>query len=508
MNPPSHSGIRLRLRGRAGCPQPAALGAVGTLRPAGLRGNPSDFTAWGGGVAELGRLLGALLLAGWLATSVTVAQAYVAPMMGGGQVAASMVHIDLYYDADANQFQARVDDSYGTPELRALEAGDGFDPEAPYAVLDGKAYNSQYGWNVGGFFTLPPGAAIWIEQTNATPGLEVYQDWGRLGSYTPIFGTAGSPRRWKWSGVMVHNTYAVRNPNVGRLFADYQVFFGDAITGERTGFTHLGVTTVHLEWTTVPVEDPLTLRFGAAGLTHGAPLRFLNAGEFVTNAGFVVNLRYTNSGPGALQFEGRIPMVAVAATAALGGPAANHAALGSCLELEVVSLAGPRDAALGCWEVGDPQPQFRVPTGEDSGTNRLCLSENRGVPGSDPFGSSEGRCLTVSRPGLYCLGFRLVDTSTNGPGGGPIHAPSELYAVYLQAGPTVAWLTREGAATSLRFGGEPGQSYYLERASALDPATTWETVAGPLAGTNRLQTLTDPNAATPQAFYRLRAGPP
>ena len=451
-------------------------------------------------------LLFLIVLVG-LPVPAALAQTYVTPKMGGSQVAADMVHIDLYYDETANEFHAHVDDSYGTPELRALEPGYVFDPLANYAVLNGKAYNSQYGWNAGGFFTIPPGAAIWIEQTSASPGLEVYQDWGRLGSYAPIFGTAGSPRLWKWSGVMVHNTYAVLAPTASRLVADYHIYFGDADTGSRTGFTHLDDATVHLEWTTVPVENPLTLRFGAAGLTNGAPLQFLNSTEFVTDTGFVANLCSTNTGPCASQFEGAIPLVAVAATAANGGPVTNHAACGSCLEFEMVSLAGPAGARLGFWEAGDGEPRFSVPTGAVAGTNRFRLSQSGGAPGDDPFGGVQGRRFAVSQPGLYCLGFRVVDTSTNGPGGGPIHAPSEVYAVYLQAGLTLASLSREGQSVTGRFGGVPGRRFYLERASALVLPSPWQTVAGPLAGTNRLQTLTDPNATDVQGYYRLRAEP-
>lgn len=448
------------------------------------------------------------LLAVVLAGLKAPAQTYVTPKMGGGQVTADMVHVDLYYDEEANQLHAYVDDSYGTPMLRPLESGYAFDPQAKYAVLNGKAYNAQYGWNVGGFFTMPPGAAIWIEQTNGSPGLEVYQDWGRLGSYTPIFGTGDSPRLWKWSGVMVHNTYAILNPTVNRLSADYHIYFGDANTGSRAGFAHLGDTTVRLEWTTVPVENPLTFRFGAAGLTNGAPLQFLNAAEFVTNAGFVANLRYTNGGPCALRFECSIPLVAVAATSTNGGPSTNHAALGSCLELQLVSLAGPPRASLGFWEAGDTTPRFTVPVGEFAGTNRFCLSENRGMPGADPFGCIQGRHFTVNQPGLYCLSFRIVDTSTNGPGGGPIHAPSDIYRVLLQASQTVNSLVRQGHSMTVGFGGEPGRTYFLERSQLLGISNTWQVVAGPLAGTNRLLTLTDTTATNLQGFYRLRAEHP
>lgn len=449
--------------------------------------------------------LAALLCVSWLATVASPGQTYVTPKMGGGQVAADMIHIDLFYDEVANQFYAHVDDSFGTPELRALEPGLAFDPQAAYAVLNGKAYNAQYGWNAGGFFTIPPGAAIWIEQTNASPELEVYQDWGRLGSYTPIFGTAGSPRLWQWSGVMVHNSYAVRSPARARYFADYHIFFGDAATGSRAGYESLGDTTVHLEWTTVPVEDPLTFKFAALGETNGAPLTFLNASLFETNGGFVANLRQTNSGPFALQFECAIPMLAVPASTVNGGPATNHAALGSLLELQLVSLAGPRQGSLSFWEAGEAAPRFIVPAGETAGTNRFAISESQGIPGADPYGCISGRHYTVNEPGLYCLGFRVVDSSTNGPGGGPIHAPSEVYRVFLQAGLTIDWLGVRGNAITACFGGDPDKILYLERSTAAGAPGTWVGVAGPLTGTNCLQTLTDTTATNAQALYRLRA---
>ncbi len=433
------------------------------------------------------------------------AQTYVTPTLGGGQVAADMVHIDIYYDAGGNMLSATVDDTYGTPELRALEPGYAFDPQQPYAVLNGKAYNSQYGWNVGGFFTMPPGAAIWIELLDCTPNLETYSGWGRTGSYMPIFGTGGTPRLWKWSGVMVHNTYAVREPPIGRLFADYHVYFGDATTGLRTGFTHLDDAMVHLEWTTVPVENPMAFKFGAVGATNGAPLCFINSGEFVTNSLAVVNFRHTNAGPCALRYECALPLMAVPASVYCGGPAADHAALGSRLELELLSLSGPLQATLGLWEPGQAQPRFTLAAGETAGTNRVVVSQTSGAPAADPYGCIAGRHFALSRPGLYCLGFRVVDSSTNGPGGGPIHTPSPLHRVYLQAGMTIAALTRSGACATALFGGEPARTFYLERSLALGPTSSWQTVAGPLAGTNRLQTLTDAGATGTKSFFRLRA---
>ncbi len=447
------------------------------------------------------------MLAGWLAGATVGAQTYVTPMMGGGQATADMIHIDLFYDAGASQLYAQVDDTYGTPELRPLDPGYAFDPLQPYGVLNGKAYNSQYGWNVGGLFALPPGTAIWVELVQCSPDLESYSGWGRLASCTPLFGTAGSPRLWKWNGVMVHNTYAVLCPATDRFFAEYHVYLGDAETGSRTNYLDLGDTTVRLEWTAVPVADPMTFNFGAAASTNGAPLCWFNANRFVTNSQAVVNMRLTNSGSCALHYTCAMPMRSVPATVANGGPVAYHAALGSCLACQIVSLTGPAQATLTFWEPADSQPRFSVPVGERQGTNSFALSQNQGAPETDPFGFIPGRLFAVNQPGLYCLGFRLLDTSTNGPAGGPIHAASPLYYLYLPAGFTIHSLTRQGISATVEFGGDPGKSFYLERSTALGAAASWQTVAGPLPGTNCLQRLTDPAATANQSFFRLHAQP-
>jgi hypothetical protein len=163
---------------------------------------------------------------------------------------------------------------------------------------------------------------------------------------------------------------------------------------------------------------------------------------------------------------------------------------------------------LALWDAGTPQPRFSLPVGECGASYRVPLSQNQGEPGADPFGAIGGRQIAANRPGLYCLGFRLVDSSTNGPEGGPLHAESPLYFVYFQAGLTINTLARAGATATASFGGEPGRSYYLERSAELSAAGTWQTVAGPLAGTNRLQTLTDPAAPAGNTFFRLRATQP
>lgn len=444
-----------------------------------------------------------LILAGALAVGSACAQTYVTPKLGGGQLAADMVHIDIYYDAEANQLHAHVDDSYGIPQLQPLESGAAFDPQATFAVLNGKAYNAQYGWNAGGFFTIPAGAAIWIEPLECSPELEVYEGWGKTGSYTPIFGTAGSPRLWSWSGVMVHNTYAVLDPLTDRFFAEYRIYFGDAITGSREGFLDLDDAVVRLEWTAAPVADPSTLRFGAEDAAAWAPLRFVNATNFVTESEHVWNLE-----PGSVDaFEGTLSMAAVPATAENGGPAPNHAALGTCLEVQLVSLAGPPSGHLRVWAGNETTPRCSVEVGERNGIQRFPVSQNQGTPGTDPYGRLDGWQWSVDQPGLYTVGFRLVDGSTNGTAGGPIHAASEVYQLYLQAGITLARAEWRDQAFTATFGGRSGRTYSLEESLVLGPMAEWQTVSGPIAGTNRLQRLTAPATSTTHGFFRLRENP-
>ena len=447
-----------------------------------------------------------------LAGNALAQDTLVAPSRGGGLTVSPMIHVDIFYDYGSNVMRATLATSDATPKLLPLPAGYAFDSRSNYYVLSGKAYNFQYAWNPGGTFSPPAGAAVWIECLSASPGLECYDGPGNKTitpprSYAPIFGTAGSSTRWKWYGQMAHNSYAVLNPTNTVYSAQYRIYFGDEATGAPEAYASYGDATMTLTWL-VDLPVPPLYQFGAVDTTNAAPLCFINADQCATNSLAVVNLHYTNAGPCALCYECCLPMMAVPATASSGGPAANHAALGACLELEFVSLSGPPGATLGFWEPGQSQPSFSLPVGEVAGTNRFELSESRGAPDADPYGFIEGRHLALSKPGLYCLGFRTVDCSTNGPGGGPIHTPSPLYRVYLQAGVTAASVSRQAGSATVLFGGEAARTFYLERSPVLGPSAAWQTVAGPLSGTSRLQTMADPAAPPGQSFFRLRATTP
>ncbi|TWT96860.1 hypothetical protein Pla108_26350 [Botrimarina colliarenosi] len=178
-----------------------------------------------------------------LVAPASAGAAYVSPQLGGGSPGATgaMKHADVTLQSHA--VLVHIDESVPMPRLRPLLEGDEFDPAAPYAMLSGKGYNSQYGWNAGGFINLPSGSAIWVEELDSSLGLEVYQAPVDANGYAPLFGANGSPERWKWSGRMSHNIYAATDFAVTAHWARYRVYLGDTTTGEPLpGYTPAEVT--------------------------------------------------------------------------------------------------------------------------------------------------------------------------------------------------------------------------------------------------------------------------
>ncbi|MFQ5423603.1 MAG: hypothetical protein ACE5F9_06430 [Phycisphaerae bacterium] len=114
---------------------------------------------------------------------------------------------------------------------------------APADVLDGMAYNAQYGWLAGGFINLPPGFTIRIQLLDQTPGLETYEAL----TFQPIFTTGGSGAVWNWNGSMVHNWYVAREP--GFYAATYHVFVADPAGQPDPAFVAADLT---LDWDLAP----------------------------------------------------------------------------------------------------------------------------------------------------------------------------------------------------------------------------------------------------------------
>jgi hypothetical protein len=182
--------------------------------------------------------------------------AFVMPMIGGGQVGmmgAPMLHTDIGFDGTT--LTAHVDTSHGVPLLRPLTSPNEFDPAQPWAVLQNKAYNFQHAWNPAGFITLPADSGIWIERLHHDAGLESFKRPPASPAYAPLFTADGE--RWKWSGAMTHNVYAVLDPTEVSYQASYNVYLGDATTGEPlSGFNSV---VVNWSWNATPVPEPLVL---------------------------------------------------------------------------------------------------------------------------------------------------------------------------------------------------------------------------------------------------------
>lgn len=197
--------------------------------------------------------------------SVLAAGSFAAAMVKPSSLGGPMKHIDITFDSTS--IGVHVDESVPTPLLQDLRPGSDFTDQ--YAVLNGTLHNAQYGWNPGGFISLPANSAIFVKLNTQSPELHHYEGRGSLmaGTQTmiPIFGTAGSGDTWQWLGSMTHNWAAVMPGDVSpgeRLFASFDVYVGDSAGNPLPG---LDAATVRLEWIVVP--EPATLAaLGAAGL--------------------------------------------------------------------------------------------------------------------------------------------------------------------------------------------------------------------------------------------------
>ncbi len=188
------------------------------------------------------------------------------------------------------------------------------------------------------------------------------------------------------------------------------------------------------------------LEAGAADVNQGDALVWANAAELEASSGYIQNLTLSTSGRYAGLYNGNLTLVAMSSTEA-GGPAP-----GSFIQAEIVSLSGPAGAFFGFWESldlgGGSAPTYNIATGSEALSLRYALSDaaaGAGLAGQDPAGHLHGRRFTATAEGLYTVGFRTVDTSVNGTGGGPIHAPSDIVYINFQAVPEPSILALAGA---------------------------------------------------------------
>lgn len=181
------------------------------------------------------------------------------------------------------------------------------------------------------------------------------------------------------------------------------------------------------------------LNVGAVGTAQGDALNFANGAIFASSSGYVKELPLATSGARAGYYSGSITLTALAATVANGGPVTGAPALGSFIQYGIVSVTGPDGGTFSFWEEGASVPTISYSVGYATVLPTLIeLSDSSigaGTAGADPFGHLHGRNFTATVPGEYTVGFQAFDTSVNGAGGGPIHAPSSVLSIKFNAVP-------------------------------------------------------------------------
>lgn len=252
----------------------------------------------------------------------------------------------------------------------------------------------------------------------------------------------------------------------------------------------------------------------AVGTNQNDKLLVYNAEFYDINSGYKMAQAYRTNGLNAGYFRGDVLTFTCDSAEDINpntgrptGQLLGRALFGSFVAVQVVSVDGPPGGSFAFWaEDGeDPGPSitFSLPVGTTGATNWIIVSESNGAPNSNPYGHIHGRAFTTTLPGLYTVGFRLIDVSTNGVGGGPLHSPSDVFMMYFQAGPSVENIVKVSNGFRVNFRSAPGVTNVLEAADS--PATNvWTQVAGPLRGNSNLQFLTDTNPPGPARFYRLR----
>jgi hypothetical protein len=276
-------------------------------------------------------------------------------------------------------------------------------------------------------------------------------------------------------------------------------------------FRSISLTVVFTFLCEVRAQDHSHLNVGAVSQTQGSKLTFENGADFAAASLYVKTLTFTNAGKYANLYQGNISLTALHSVDPLGNPQPGGPAPGSFIVAEVVSVKGPAGGAFQFWDTNSTtQPSFSAPVGTENGSFRFDLTDpniqGAGQPGGDPFGHIHGRRFTVTKPGLYTVGWRAVDTSANGAAGANIHSPSEILNVHFQGGSTLTSVETATNGVHLTFGATAGLTWQLEAKDDL-AAGVWRSVGEPIIGQDKLVQLTDPEPVRARRYYRLSGSP-
>ncbi len=259
----------------------------------------------------------------------------------------------------------------------------------------------------------------------------------------------------------------------------------------------------------------------ATSSSPGATLQYdPTATDYTTNSGFVFSLAAGTTNDAYLGYYYTSDQVfeALPATGDNGGPVSGHAAPGTYIQAKLLSVEGPAGASFGFWEVSQDDVDstnltWSVSVPFHGGTNLIHVSESDGSPGSDPYGHIHGRIYSVTKPGLYTAIWQFVDTSTNGPGGGPVDLPSAPFATYYQADLTIAHISAVSNSVTITFAAPsnqpddlstPPSNYHLLSSPALGPSADWQQVDDVIVGDDTLHGVTIPLTNSAR-YFRLTA---
>ena len=198
--------------------------------------------------------------------------------------------------------------------------------------------------------------------------------------------------------------------------------------------------------------------------TNSTKLLFANGASYVASSGYIRSTTYASNGvfaglwhqsPTFTTFGNPLatPPPSVDSSNWLAPAGYVAAGLGSFVEVQIESIQGPSNATFGYYtnyvtltQTASLVEQFSLgPTGLWTGVSTLrpVSDEEPGSvagtsPTADPYGHNHGQRYTMNTPGDYLVGFRLVDTSTNGPSGGPVMESSDLFYYRFRAVPEPA----------------------------------------------------------------------
>jgi hypothetical protein len=257
----------------------------------------------------------------------------------------------------------------------------------------------------------------------------------------------------------------------------------------------------------VSAQDHGHLNVGASG----AKLRWDNGPVFDPASGYVKTLTFTNAGKYAAFYQGNITLTAMHARNPFGEIDPNAPKPGSFIEAEIVSVQGPEGGAFAFWDVTSTagNPTVSIPAGTTNAGFRFALSEaslGAGEPDGDPYGHIHGRRFTVTKPGLYTVGFRAHDTSSNGADGGPIHTSSDIQLIQFQGGVVLARLEQSETTITITLGAMAGHDWQLQATDSL-PSANWQEVGAPVRGEDKLTLIEIPRAPGARKFFRAIGSP-